>query len=310
MKINRFFIRYRWLFLREGFLYALVLGVVFMCVNVSDVVRSVKIRQLNDASAGINMSQLYAFSKGEIPVSAVDWQRLSAYFRLIMKFFPSQEDAEMFLGYCEYYGLGDKEAAFEHFRHSADNVPYYFWNLYDTGILLFQEGDMDHAVLYLEMALLLPSEKGLFTIANSILYRQFFEGGLNPDLLVRWNQARERIVLLLSAAYYFKGDYGMAEIFAMKGVTEKGISNREPFYFFAGAIAKAQKNYGEAASFFDQAMKEKSRNPLVYLYAAEVMKNTGRAQEAQKILPIGQALKKGVDSAEFSYPGYLRLEIF
>src|SRR5437870_4060657 len=115
------------IFFREGFLYVLVLSVILLCVDVPHVLQSFKIRKLNDLVTGINMSQLYAFSEGKIPASAVDWPRLVQYFETIMKFFPDQEDAEMFLGFCEYYGLGRPDEAFGHIRRSADRVPYFFW---------------------------------------------------------------------------------------------------------------------------------------------------------------------------------------
>ena len=300
----------RWFFFREGFVYVLVFTIALMCVDVPGVVQSIKIRRLNDAAAGIEMTQLAAFSKGEIPASAVDWVRITKYFRLIMKSFPAQEDAEFFLGYCEYYGFGQEGSAFGHIRHSADNMPVLFWNLYDSGIFLFKNGDMDHAVLYFEMAMLVSGDKILFTMGNSIIYRQFFPGYLNSSLLGRLNHARENTVLLLAAAYYYQQNYDMARIFVSKGITESGILDREPFYFYAGAIAMATGNYDEALSHFDQAVKAKSKNPLVYRYAADALKKKGRVQEAQKMSQMGQALEQGSLMDQFPYPKYLKLEFF
>lgn len=310
MRLNHFLNRLRPIFFREGFLYLLIVGVVFLCVDVPSAVQTVKIRELNDESMGINIPQLYFFSKGQIAASAVNWKRLINYFNLVLKFFPSQEDAELFLGYCEYYGPGDKQAALDHILHSANTVPYYFWNIYSAGTLLFTNGDMDHAILYFEMALLLHPDKAVMTVLNSIVYRQLFAGIENLELESRYNGARQVSVLLLSAANYYKKNYDMAELFALKGVTEPGILNREPFYFYAGAIARAKGNDGEALSFLDQAVKAHSKNPLVYLYEAEILKKTGHSSKAQKFLQKGQALSHGLDLNKFPYPEYLRLEIF
>ena len=310
MEIKRLLARLRWFTFRQWALYVLVFIVVIMCVDISAVVQSVKIRQLNDMVTGVNMSQLFAFSKGEIPASAVNWKVLTAYFRTIMKFFPTQEDAEMFLGYCEYYGLGQQENAYVHIRRSADNMPYLFWNLYDTGIFLFKKGDLDHAVSYFEMALLLRTDKMLYTMGNSIIYRQFFPEALNPDVMVRLNHARERAFLLLTAAYYSKQNYDMAKIFDSKGMTEEGITDREPFYFYAGAMAMARGNTDEALIFFDKAIKAKSKNPLVYQYAEDILKKLGRNQEAQKKSQMKQSFGNKLEPNQFPYPKYLRLEFY
>jgi tetratricopeptide (TPR) repeat protein len=310
LEIKKFLAHCRWFFFRDGFLYLLIFSVALMCVDVPGVVQSVKIRRLNDLVTGINMSQLDAFSKGEIPASAVDWARLMTYFRMIMKFFPEQEDAEMFLGYCEYYGLNQQESAFEHIRRSADNMPYYFWNVYDTGLFLFKKGDYDHAILYLELALLAPGGKALYTMGNSIIYRQFFTDVLNSDFELRLNHAREKAVLLLAAAHYYKGNYDMAGIFARKGVTEPGISDREPFFFYAGAIAMALGHSDEALLLFERAIKAKSKNPQVYRFAADILKKNGHQQEAEKISQMGLALPQGGSPDEFPYPDYLRLKFY
>jgi len=310
LDVKRLFARCRWFFFREWSVYVLVFSVALLLVDVPGVVQSVKIRKLNDLVAGINMSQLLSYSNGEIPSSAVNWKGLTAYFRMIMKFFPAQEDAEMFLGYCEYYGLGQEENAFEHIRHSADNMPYFFWNVYDTGLFLFKIGDMDHAILYLELAMLAPSTKMVYTMGNSIIYRQFFTETLNSGLEVRLNHAREYAVLLLAAANYYKHNYDMADLFAMKGVDSRGISNREPFYFYAGAIAMAKGNTDEALSFFNRAIKAKSKNPLVYSYAADALRKKGRMEEAEKISRMGQVFGQGASPDQFPYPSYLKLEFF
>jgi hypothetical protein len=216
------------------------LALAYLCIDVHGVIQTVKIRKLNDMLTGIDTSQLYAFTKGDTPAAAVNWDKLILYFRTILKYFPAQEDTEMFLGFCEYYGLNDKQSAFMHIKHSADTVPYFFWNVYDTGVLLFKMGDMDHAVLYLELAMLVPADKMLQVMGNSIIYRQFFTQTLNADLESRLNRARERTVLLLAAAYYAKRNYDMAELFAMKGVTQKGIGDRGPFLFYEKAIQAAK----------------------------------------------------------------------
>ena len=299
MGIHKILTACRWFFFREGFLYILVVLFVLMCVDITGVEQSVKIRKLNDIVTGINTSQLYAFSEGKIPASAIDWPKLTAYFRMILEFFPSQEDAEMFLGYCEYYGMGDEESALEHIHRSADNMPYYFWNDYDTGLLLFKEGDYDHAITYFEISLLAPADKMVFAIGNSIIYRQFFLKALNVNIEDRLNNARQNAVLLLAASFYYKKNYDMAELFATKGISTPGITNREPFYFYEGAITLARGKSKEALSYFEQAIKAKSRNPMVYRYAAEILKNNGRLKEAQSI-----------DPNQFPYPGILKLEFY
>ena len=103
-----------------------------------------------------------------------------------------QEDAQLFLGYCEYYGLGQEDKAFVHIRRSADNMPYYFWNIYDTGIYFFKKGDYDLAINYLELTVLAPPEKSLYAMGNSIIYRQFFTDALNEDFERRLNFARAK----------------------------------------------------------------------------------------------------------------------
>lgn len=310
MKIERLLARFRWFFFREWALYILILTVAFMCVDVSGVVQSVKIRKLNDLFAGVNRHELFAFSKGEIPATAVNWKRLITYFRTVLKLFPSNEDAELFLGYCEYYGLGQEDKALEHFRNSADHMPSLFWNLYNTGIFLFKKGDMDDAVIYLWSALLAPPPGILSAMVNSIIYQQFFAEALNPGLQNRWYNARENGALLLAASFFYKHNYDVAELFAMKGVTYPDISNREPFYFYAGAIEMAKGNSNKALSFFDKAIKAKSTNPLVYHYAATILKKLGRLQEAQKISQMEQALGQGYRLDQFPYPTCLRLRLY
>ena len=297
-------------FFRDGVLYLLVFGIALIFVDVPGVIQSVKIRRLNDMAAGIEMSQLYAFSKGEIPSSAVDWKKLYAYFSTTLRFFPSQEDSEMMLGYCEYYGFGEEEKAFEHFRRSAQNMPYLFWNVYNTGLFLFKIGDMDHAILFLEMALLVPADKMLYSLGNSIVYRQFFAEVLNQDLEIRLNRARENVVLLLAAANYYKHDYNMAELFAMKGISESGITDREPFYFYAGAVAMANAKDDEALSFFQRAIKAKSKNPQVYQDAADLLKKSGRLDESHRISQIGQSLGQADRLDQFPYPNDLKLQFY
>ena len=310
MEIKKFFVGCRWFFFREGFLYLLVFGIALMFVDVPGIVQSVKIRKLNDVITGMDTSKLYAFSKGEIPASAVDWKRLITYLRMVMKFFPLQEDAEMFLGYCEYYGLGQEDNAFEHIRHSADNMPYYFWNIYDTGLFLFKKGDYEHASLYLELSVLAPGEKAIVAMGNSIIYRQFFTDVLNEGFEGRLNRARENAVLLLAAIHYAKKDYDMAEVFAMKGVTQQGIWDREPFFFYAGAIAMARGNDDKALTFFEQAIKARSHNPLAYRYTAEILRKKGQEQEAQRISHQGQAFEEGAAPDQFPYLKRLKLEFY
>ena len=310
MKIERFFTHFRWFFFREWVLYVLIFTVAIMCVDVPGVMQSVKIRKLNDMLAGINSQKLFVFSTGEIPASAVNWEELITYFRTIMKFSPSNEDAEMFLGYCEYYGLGQEKDAFEHFRHSANNMPSLFWNVYNTGLFLFKIGDWDHAILYLQLALLQPGDQILYAMGNSIVYRQFVAETLSQGFKLRWNNARENAVLLLAASYFYRQDYDMAELFAMKGVTAQGISDREPFYFYEGAIAMAKGNSNKALFFFNKAIKATSLNPLVYSYAANILRETGRLQEAQRISQIGKALGQENNLDQFPYPGYLQLKFY
>ncbi|MBF0478941.1 MAG: hypothetical protein HQL26_05625 [Candidatus Omnitrophica bacterium] len=303
------FARFRWLFFREGFLYLFIIIALTICVNVPVTIRSVNIRRINDTAADLNLSQLFYFSKNQIPASAVDWKNLTAYFHMVLKTFPAKSDAEMFLGLCEYYGFGQEDQALLHILHSADTEPTIFWNVYDAGVLLFMRGNWDQSILYLEKSLLLPADKIITTMASSVVYRQFL-GGQNTDLLDQINQAHENACLLLTAAHYLNRNYAMAKIFATKGMTSRGITNREPFYFYAGAVAMETGNIDEALSFFIQAIKIKSTNPLVYRFAENILRKSGEEEKAKKIADIGANLIQDPKLNHFPYPSRLRLEFF
>ena len=53
---------------------------------------------------------------------------------------------------------------------------------------------MDHAILYLELALLTHGDKIVLAMENSIIYRQFFTDDLNVGLESRLNHARVNAV--------------------------------------------------------------------------------------------------------------------
>ncbi|MBF0484553.1 MAG: tetratricopeptide repeat protein [Candidatus Omnitrophica bacterium] len=310
MNTKQILSRFRWFFFRDGFIYVLIISAAMIAVDVPNVVRYIRIRQINDLNANLNISQLIDFSEGKIQASAVNWQRLILYFRTILTYFPSQEVAEMFLGLCEYYGFDQEDLALKYLCHSTDNRPIIFWNAYNTGIIFFKNGKIDQAIYYLERALILPSDKILLAMADSIIYRQILSGISGDYLFNRLTHAREKVLLLLTAAHCYKKEYALAKIFAMKGITEPNIKNREPFYFYAGNIALLNGDSEDALLFFDKAIKAKSNNPLVYRYTANILMKNGRFDDAQKISQIATTLEQSVNLDQFLYPDYLRLEFY
>ena len=120
----------------------------------------------------------------------------------------------------------------------------------------------------------------------------------------------QNAILLLAAANYEKQNYDMAQLFVMKGADAPSIANREPFYYYAGAITMAMGKPDEALAFFQKAIRAKSRNPAVYADAAQILNKKGRLQEAQEVSKKKEALQQLSRPYQFPYPERLKLEFY
>ncbi len=292
----------------NAFLYAVIILMAFFLVDFRHLDTRVKMRRLNDVRPG-SLSQLLLLSRGEIPPADVNWPELLKYFRLIVRYMPHEDVSMMFLGIAEYYS-GDPKSALELLQHSAEGNPFIFWNVYNAGVLAFEQGNMSLALRYLERALLLPPERLPPAIKASVLYRQILAAAKEPvDINVDIRQARTNVLVLRAAAYYYANEHEKARDAAVFALDKVLPQDTEPLYFYAGAASLSLNQLPLALNFFNACIRLKSQNPLVYRYSGEIVGKMGKGEESRSLLKIAGSLRRARD-AGFPYPQRLGLRFF
>jgi tetratricopeptide (TPR) repeat protein len=298
----------KWVFSRIGFVYFLIVILAILLVDFKAVSSRIKIRRLNDARP--EMTELVSFGKGEIPADKINWKPYLNYFTLVVKYMPGEEVAKMFLGVAEYYTGDPHKKAWGDIQHAAEEYPFVFWSLYNAGVLAFERGDMGLAMRYLDRALVLPSDRVGSAIQGSVVYRQVMAAS-NFDVRIvdEIERARENIYLFLAAANFYAKDYEKSVGLSLYPLSKMDVKDKEPFYFYAGAASMNLGRIQEAMSFFLKCVELKSKNPLVYRYAGEIFKVSGKMDIAEDVFKTARALESR-RSTGFPYPERLRLRFF
>lgn len=308
MNIEKLLAFIKWLFSRAGLAYILIAVVALSFVDTKVIASRIKVRRLNDARPAMN--QLVSFAKGETDPSGVNWAPYLKYYSLVFKYMPGEEVGKMFLAGCQYYTGDQEKTAWGLMRSSAEAYPFVFWNLYNAGVMAFAQGDMVLSVRYLERALFFPPEKVADVMRSSVVYRQVMAAdNFNVQVAGRVNEAREDAYLLLAAAYYYMKDYEKAKVVALSVFDKMTVRDPEPFYFYAGVSSLALGKTTEAFSLISKCVELRSHNPLVYRYAAEMLKASGRADLATNVFKAGEGLLSRQPSG-FPYPDRLRPRFF
>lgn len=305
MDIRKILPAMRWIFTRVGFVYiSLLVGLAFI-VDGKAAESRVKMRRLNDARPPMN--ELVSLAKGEIQPKAIHWKPLRRYFELVLRYMPDEWTARMFQGVCAYY-QGDAIKALVDIRRSADAFPPLFWNSYNAAILTFLQGDMRLTLVYIEQAMRMPPQAAAVALRSSVIYRQIMSSGnFDIDSDKNMDLARQELAFLSVAAYYYAKDFAQSRTRAMQVIGTPGSDEaKEPFYFYAGAASLALGDTAGALSSLGHCIKLRSRNPLVYRYAGDILASAGKLEEGHAWQRTADLLQKENPSG-FPYADHLRL---
>lgn len=298
----------RWLFSRVWTFYLLLVLLTVSLVDVPAVLSRFKARDLNDARP--QMEALVEFNAGRVAADKVNWKPYQFYFSFVLKYMPHEAVSEMFLGVCDHYAGGPKGSAWDRIRRSADINPFIFWNLYDAGILAFERGDMKAALDYFQKTLILPEDKVFQAITSSVVYRQVMaSSNFNVDPRENVRRAKADVHFFLAAASFYTGDHEKARNVALYTLEKMDPQDKEPLYFYAGAAEMFLGRLQPALSYLGKCVELKSKNPMVYFYAGQILKRTGDADAAQNMFRLAASLGHAKDQT-FPYPDRLRLRFF
>ncbi|MEI8011998.1 MAG: hypothetical protein WCI27_05895 [Candidatus Omnitrophota bacterium] len=304
MDLNRILPGIKWIFSRVGIIYMALFVALACLVDVKAAESRIKMRRLNDARPPMN--SLVSLTKGEMLPAAIEWKPYRRYFELVLRYMPDEWTARMFLGICEHY-QGEPQKAVMDMRRSAESFLPLFWSSYNAAVLTFQGGDMPKALDYAERALRVSPAVVDMAMRSSVIYRQImFASNFDIDISRDLASAREDLYLLRTAAQYYIKDFNASRAAALQAVAESGIQDKEPFYFFAGASDIGLGNTTEALSLLGVCLKLKSRNPLAYRYAGDILSAVGKAEEARSLWQLAGGLQRHSESS-FPYASRLRL---
>ncbi len=307
MRFNGLLPAVKRVFSSSGFFYGVIIVITICVVDFKLIDTRTKMRRLNDARPD-SLSQLVLLAKGETSTGNIDWRLLQKYFGLVVKYMPNEDISRMFLGIAEYY-TGDKgRTAWDRIQRSAEQDPFLFWNVYNAGVLAFERGDMSLSIRYLERALVLPPERVLQVMHTSVLYRQILASteadvDIGRDIL----KAKENVLVLRAAAYYYAKDHEKARDAALYALDKVPPQDREPLYFYAGAASISLNQLPQALSLLSECINLKSRNPLVYRFSGDILKAMGKADESEKLLAIAASLRSAQEDG-FPYARRLGLK--
>jgi tetratricopeptide (TPR) repeat protein len=282
-----------------------IAGIVFFAVDIKTATQRVRASRLNDALPEVGTLIQHKDDIALIPSEKM--KKYRNYFSLVIRYIPEEPAAHLMAAVLD--GAEESpETIKRHLALSVDRSPFLFWNVYDMALVSFKEGDLENARVWFERALSLSTPRVVSTISGAIIYRQMLVGVPLKEVVPQGlRQGRENARLFLTASAYRSGQYDVSQAMSLAAIEATDVVGKEPFFFYAGASLYAKGEKDKALALFLKAIQLKSRNPLVYALAGEILVEAGKTADGQHLIDLSRTLVPEVDP-KFPYPDRLQLK--
>ena len=220
------------------------------------------------------------------------------YYQRVVEYFPALAEGHVMLGVCDYY-LGKGDLAVESFKKGLSINPELLWLNYNLGAVAFNQGNFSQAASFFFKVISGHPRDTLKYLSTSQVYRQILAGSKisNQALTEKLKtDYRDSFRYLALSFYHLKIFPDMFKI-SLQAV-ERQMDNDGEFYFYAGVAAFEMKQYAQAVSLFQEALKYNT-DAQTYQYLAKALKSLGREDAASTFLQKSVALEKSNGIKDF-----------
>ena len=279
---------------------------------------SVKSRILNYFE--VPLDYLILYSEGKEAFNKEKFIEYIDYFKVLLDYVPQLAEANGILGYCFYY-LGHEKEAIQYYKEAVRLNPNFFWFYYDLGVIYFKTQDYQKAVEILQTAILLNPKDTIRLIGMSKILVNVgsrsadvnqpvnlfnFAMELDHRLKIAYEKSYELIVL----SYYQLKNYAKLKEAILEFI-RYDLTDKEPFYYYAGIACYYLGEYADAVLFFKESSQLNPNRADTFYYLGLTFKELKREQLSQTTLERASLLKE-VDkvSATEKKDGELKLKIY
>jgi tetratricopeptide (TPR) repeat protein len=201
-----------------------------------------------------DFSPFLEIAKG-IPDVHFDQQYLN-YFTSVIDIFPTQWDAYLALGLCQYYSQNQTKAI-ELLQKSAQIEPNFFWTNYNLGLLHFSSKRYADAAHSFQKALSADPKQSVQFLMRSKIYQQILQS-VQPfpiNFGSRIKAAYENSATLLIVSQYRLKEFTQMEKI-VQFMRKNELIDEAKYLFYRGVNAYEQRDYTEAVKFFTKSNEE------------------------------------------------------
>ena len=234
---------------------------------------------------------LTKYSDGRVPFDRKELLAYRLFFSQLVKVLPDRSDGYAMLGFCQHE-LGETDAAILSFKKAADAVPPFLWFNYDLGYAYFQKKDYEHAVQYLNRAVVSNPElifkfmTGSKPYLDAIATIPDFQKNFLERVRAGLRDSYKMLVLSYFHMQQFEGLIAAAQVAVNQKLDDDGF-----FLYYLGVGAYYAKQYEPAVVYFQKSLEQRSDAAEVYYYLALTLKALGKEPLAAATLQKAQVLE-------------------
>ena len=234
---------------------------------------------------------LTRYADGKVPYDRKELLAYRLFFSQLVTVLPDRVDGYAMLGFCQHE-LGETDDAIKSFKKAADAVPPFLWFNYDLGYAYFQKKDYEHAVEYLNRAVVSSPEVIFKFMAGSKPYLDAIATipNFQNDFLARVRMGLRDSYKMLVLSYFHAQQFEPLIASAQAAVNQK-LDDDGFFNYYLGVGAYYVKQYEPAVMYLQQSVERNPNATEAYYYLALTLKALGKDPLAVVALQKAQELE-------------------
>ncbi len=280
----------RWMATRNIVLIALVLGIIFICTDVTKIKTGAKIR-LNQFSHPESFEYLNGFLNNKRPFQKEEFLQYQYYYEQALGRIPEPAAIKTLLAYC-HYALGDYNVSAKFYNQALADNPKIFWPFYNLALMSYQVQKYDQAAMILKEAVgRNPHDTLVWFKSSEKIYQPILKNAQIDDatLLSHLRKGYSESYILLIAAFYHQSQY-QDMLAASLNALKANIGEEALFTFYAGAASYLLKNYQKSVDYLNRSVEANPTQKIGYYYLGLSHKALGNKKSYQNTLPKWSSL--------------------
>jgi len=257
----------------------------FLVVDQSKVAIKAKIKTLNRQMP--SFAYLLEVYRNDEDFNESQFDKYINYYQKVTEYMPHLPDAWGILGFSYHYYPQRVDQAIEAYEKAIALNPNFFWFYHNIGILYYQNGDYDKAIIAFEKAINQDLQNSInFIVSSKYVYRPLIMNlSANVNILMKTQLEagyKNCIKLLILSNDELKNYNRVLEISSR--AAKMGIKDKEFLYFYLGKSSFYLKKYKESIIFLQKCIKENPKNAEALKYLSLSLNSIGEQEASVAIL--------------------------